>query len=239
MKSSKVMLGVERTTKWAALSVATEVGGTGHLDPVELVALERGDHRIGGAEELQPEAVDMRLRAVEVRVPLEQRDLLRRVLVQDERPAGDDRRGVAEPRQRLAVAGGVLGPDVLGEDRHLLDLREHVRHGLLVGQHHGGGVRRGGALHVGDVTRGVGRRAVLVLEDRAVGPGDVGGRQRLAVGPLGVRLGVERPDGPVGAVLPAAREVRDELQLGVVLDQHRDRCTRRSSRHPPGTPRTG
>jgi hypothetical protein len=29
MKSSKVVLGVERTTKPAALSVATEVGGTG------------------------------------------------------------------------------------------------------------------------------------------------------------------------------------------------------------------
>ena len=232
MKSSKVMPGVERTTKWAALSVATEVGGTGTSTPSSWLLLSAVIIASVVCEELQPEAVDVRLRPVEGGVALEQGDLLRRVLVQDERPAGDDRRVVAEPRQRLAVAGRVLGPDVLGEDRHLLDLREHVRDGPLVGQHHGGGVRRGGALHVGDVARGVGGRAVLVLEDRAVGPGDVGGRQRLAVGPLGVRLGVEGPGEPVGALLPAAREVRDELQLGVVLDQHRDRCTRRSSRHP-------
>ena len=33
MKSSKVVLGVERTTKPAALSVATEVGGTGTSTP--------------------------------------------------------------------------------------------------------------------------------------------------------------------------------------------------------------
>ena len=162
----------------------------------------------------------MRLGAVEGRVALEQHDLLGRVLGQDERAAGHDRRVVLEPGQRLAVAGGVLGPDVLGQDRRLLHLRQHVGHRPLVGQHQGGRVRRGGALHVRDVARRVGRRPVLVLEDGRVGPGRVGRGQRLAVGPLGARLGVEGPDLPARALGPAAREVRHELQLRVVLDQH-------------------
>ena len=33
MKSSKATPGLERTWKWAALSVATEVGGTGTSTP--------------------------------------------------------------------------------------------------------------------------------------------------------------------------------------------------------------
>ena len=196
-------------------------GGRHGLHPVQLMALQRGDHRVGGLEELQPEAVDVRLGAVEGRVALEQRDLLGRVLGQDERAAGHDRRVVLEPGQRLAVAGRVLGPDVLGQDRHLLHLGQHVGHRPLVGQHQGGGVRRGGALHVRDVARGVGGRPVLVLEDGLVGPGRVGRGQRLAVGPLGARVGVERPHLPARALGPAGREVRHELQLGVVLDQHR------------------
>jgi hypothetical protein len=76
-----------------------------HLHPVQLTALERGHLGVGGLEELQPEAVDVRLRAVEGGVLLEQRDLLGRVLRQDERAAGDDRRVVLERLQRLAVAG--------------------------------------------------------------------------------------------------------------------------------------
>ena len=192
-----------------------------HLDPVQLAALQRGDLGVVGAEELQPEAVDVRLGAVEPRVALEQHDLLGRVLDQGERAAGDDRGRVGERGQRLAVARRVLGPDVLGQDRHLLQLGQHVGHRLLVGEHHGGGVGRRRALHVRHVAGRVGGRAVLELEDGAVGPGRVGGGQRLAVGPLGVGLGVERPDPPAVALLPAAREVRHELQAAVVLHQVR------------------
>ena len=124
-----------------------------HLHPVQLAALERGHLGVGGLEELQPEPVDVRLLAVEGGVLLEQRDLLGRVLRQDERAAGDDRRVVLEGLQRLAVAGGVLGPDVLGHDRHLLNLRQHVGHRLGVAEHEGGRVRRRRALQVRDISR--------------------------------------------------------------------------------------
>jgi hypothetical protein len=78
-------------------------GGRDRLDTVELPALERCDLRVVGLEELQAQAVDMQLRPVEAGVPLEQGDLFRRVLLQDERAAGDDRSGLVKVVRALLL----------------------------------------------------------------------------------------------------------------------------------------
>src|SRR6185312_6620561 len=85
-------------------------------------------------ELLQPELVDLRLRAPVGVVALEDRDVVLLELDEGERAGPDDRGVVRERLQVGALVTGVLRPDVLREDEELLKLSEYPRRsgGLVV-----------------------------------------------------------------------------------------------------------
>ena len=107
------------------------------VDVVDVVALERGEHGVGVREPRDADRVELRLRAVEARVAREDRRALL-VELRDEEGAGADDR---EMRRRVVVleALAVLArdrlPDVARQDEELLQLRQHVRDGLVVLDH--------------------------------------------------------------------------------------------------------
>ena len=105
----------------------------------------------------------------------------------------------------MAVFGGDLRPDVLGQDGDLGHIGEQgwLRNGAV--DAHGIGVERRRFYDVRRVARPVGD---VVLDDVVVRPGDVGGGQRHAVLPLGVLADREGPGLAVGAGRPAGREPR-------------------------------
>ena len=121
-------------------------------------------------------------------------------------PGADDRLAVGRLGGvgRHLLLADVL-PDVLGDDRDRQQ-RQH-RVGLLQLQHHGGVVGSGDRLDVGQV--GPVERALAVPgEDPVVGVGDVGGGERLAVGPLHALADVEGPRQAVLGGLPGLGQRR-------------------------------
>ena len=90
------------------------------LDRVELARLQRRDHGVGVLEELEAELVEVGLRPVEGRIPLEDGDVVVLILDQGEWPrphqGSPPLRLVRIGPQGPAVAGSVLRPDVLGQD---------------------------------------------------------------------------------------------------------------------------
>src|SRR5262249_14298589 len=100
--------------------------GRGHgFDRVEVVRLQRGDHRVVVRELLQPELVDLRLGAPVRVVLLEDRDVVLLELDEGEWAGSDDWSAVRESLQSGAVLAQVLLPDVLREDEELLELSEY------------------------------------------------------------------------------------------------------------------
>ncbi len=193
---------------------------------LDLTAAQVRDHRVVVGEVLQAEPVDLRLRAVELRVRREDRDGVLLVLREHERTAAHERLPVLgevrELPQPLAVAGRVLLPDVLRKDRDPLELLEDVRGGQGVRHDQRVVVRRLDRLHVREPADEAARGAVAVLEDRVEREVGVLRGERLAVGPLRVRRRVERPHQPVGGRLPLRGEVGQELVArGIELDQLR------------------
>ena len=98
-------------------------------------------------------------------------------------------------RVALDVLLGDVLPDVLGDDRDRQQRQHGVR--LLQGEHDRRGVGSLDRLDALEVRR-PGRRLGTAVEDAAVGVGDVGGGQRLAVGPHRV---VAHREGPGEAVV--------------------------------------
>ena len=101
-------------------------GGRVLADHVQVSPLERGDHGVGVGEELQAEAIDVRLLAPPVRIPLEERDLVLGVLLQHERSPRDDGGGILEGLELCPLPRRVFRPYVLGQDRERLELGQHV-----------------------------------------------------------------------------------------------------------------
>ena len=191
------------------------------LERVELVRLERRDHRVVVRVHLQPESLDVRLRPVEARVALEERDLVLLELGQRERTAGDDRRRVREALEVLALVRGMRRPDVLGQDRELLELRQHVPDRARVVDDQGVRVGRRRVLDVRDEAGGVRGGPALQGDVGVDRPGGVRGGQRLPVRPFRVRPRLERPGLAVLRGVPRGREVGREVELLVVLDEER------------------
>ena len=116
----------------------------------------------------------------------------------------------------------VLLPDVLGQDRELLELAQHVAGRSLVVDDQRVRVGRLGVLDVRDQPRCVRRAAALVLDVRVDRPGRIVGGQRLAVRPLRAVDRLERPRLPIRRGRPRLREIRGELLIRlVVLDEER------------------
>ena len=198
--------------------------GRGHdLDRVEVVRLQRGDHRVVVRELLQPELVDLRLRAPVGVVALEDRDVVLLELDEVERAGPDDWRVVRERLQVGALVARVLRPDVLREDEELLKLPEYPRRPgrLVVVDDERRRVRGGRVRDVVDEPRRVRGTAALVLDVGVDRPGRVGRSQRLAVAPLGVRLCLERPGLAAVRGVPRLGEERGVVEVAVVLDEDR------------------
>ena len=225
MKSFWSTPGTSVTSKPAFFSVSIPVARHG-LDRVDLVRLERRDERVVVREHPQPERVDLRLRPVEGRVALEERDLVLRELRQLERARR--RRSAPGSRRSSGRCPCCLcaGSRCASAGSGLLELREHVpdRRFVLDTRVVGFGAWAPlmCAIRPGHV-RGAG---VLVLDVGVDRPGRVLGGHRLAVRPLRVRLGLERPGLAAVGRLPRGGEIGHELRvLPVVLDQRSGRCT--------------
>ena len=191
------------------------------LDRVEVVRLQRRHHRVVIRVLLQPELVDLRLRAPVGAVALEQSDVVHLESDEVEGSRADDWRVVRERLQAGALLAQVLRPDVLREDEELLELPEHVARArpLRVVDHEGRRVRGFCVVDVRDQAGDICRRAALVLEVGVDRPGRVRRGQRLAVAPLGVWLGLERPRLAILRGVPRPREERGVVEVAVVLDE--------------------
>ena len=195
-----------------------EVRARHRLDRVDLAVGERLQLRVHVLVLLEPPAVDDRLLAVVVGVGLGDEDVALGVLRHRER-AGHHRLGVLELARGLGVLE--LRPHLRRQDRPLGHLREHHADRLVVVQHERRGIGRLGALEV----------AAEDLPDQAEpvllgGPvhdvGDVGGVQRLAVGPLRALADLELPVRALVLGRPLRGEVAHVVEgLRVVLDQER------------------
>jgi hypothetical protein len=211
------------------------LGGGQVVDFVELAGAQRGDGGVGVAEVLDDQRLVGGRSRVVVLVGGEGRVLVAHVAGKGPGTVADDgeARHVAEVREVLDLAR----PHVLRDDRDECRLIGDVGLGRRRLDRQRGGVRRGDALEVGDerAVHGARRR---ILHDEVVGPGDIRGGQRLAVGPLEAAPDRERPremvrrDGPLRgqvrlrvAVLAGLREERvdrvDDLLVPRVVGEER------------------
>ena len=197
--------------------------GERHLvDVVDVTALERCEHGVGVREPGDADRVEIRLRAVEAGVALHDRRALLVVLRDVEGAGSDDRhvrRGVVV-LEALALDADLRLPDVPREHEELLQLRQHVRDGLVVVDDERGGIGRRQLGRVREERRERRGDALLVLQDQVARPGAVVGREGLAVRPL-ARLDLERPGQAVLGDRPALGPVALELELRVVLHEGR------------------
>ena len=188
---------------------------------VELAALERGEHRVGVLVDGEADGIDVRRRAVVARVLLQDRRALLVEGLDVEGAAANLRaatRGI--PRlEALAVGAHDRLHDVLRQDEELLQLRQHIRGGLVVGDHDRRVVRRLELRGMRKEWREHGSRAVGVFDDQVAGEGGIGRRHRLAVRPRAAGLELERPDLAVARRGPRVGPVAHDLVVLVVLDE--------------------
>ena len=111
--------------------------------------------------------------------------------------------------------------DVLRQDEELLQLGQHVRDGLVVGDNERRSVGRFELGGVRDERRHHGRWSTTVLDDEVAGKGGVGSGDRLAVRPLAVGLDLEGPDLTVARGRPRVGPVTNDLVVLVILHQRR------------------